>query len=142
MKQTTTWIVVTLAGFWGLAGCGDKKEQQQQQAPPPTPVSVYAASRQTASYYDELPATITAVNEVEVRPQVAGYITGIFFTEGQRGPERTEIIYHRPAAGIRRGLDQAVANLNAAKANLVRAQKDADRYHTLAQQDCGGAATR
>lgn len=134
MKQTTTWIIVTLAGFWGLAGCGDKKEQQQQQAPPPTPVSVYAASRQTASYYDELPATITAVNEVEVRPQVAGYITGIFFTEGQR-VRKGQKLYTIDQQQYQAGLDQAVANLNAAKANLVRAQKDADRYHTLAQQD-------
>jgi len=134
MKHTTTWIVVTVAGLLGLVGCGGKKDQQQQQAPPPTPVSVYAATRQMATYFDEFPATITAVNEVEIRPQVSGYITGVFFTEGQR-VRKGQKLYSIDQQQYQAGYDQAVANLNAAKANLVRAQKDADRYNTLAQQD-------
>ena len=45
-------------------------------------VNVYTVKEGSAQYYNSYPATVTAVNQVEVRPQVAGYITGIFFKEG------------------------------------------------------------
>jgi len=117
-----------------LAACGGNKNQQQQQAPPPTAVGVYTATRQSATYYDEYPATVTAVNQVDIRPQVSGYITGIYFKEGQQ-VQKGQKLYSIDQQQYRAGYDQAIANLNAAKADLVRAQKDANRYKTLAEQD-------
>jgi membrane fusion protein (multidrug efflux system) len=117
-----------------LTACGGKKDQQQQAAPPPAAVSVAKAAKQTATYYDNYPATVTALREVEIQPQVAGNITGIFFEDGQR-VKRGQKLYSIDPQQYRASYDQAVANLNVQKANLTRAQKDADRYTTLAQQD-------
>ena len=114
--------------------CGGKKDAQQQAPPPPTPVTVVKATKGNATYYDEFPATVTALLEVEIQPQVAGNITGIFFQDGQR-VRRGQKLYTIDPQQYRAGYDQAVANLNVQKANLNRAQKDADRYNTLAQQD-------
>ncbi|WP_080240185.1 efflux RND transporter periplasmic adaptor subunit [Spirosoma rigui] len=124
-------LVIGIACF--VTACGGKKEEQPQ-APPPTQVSAIKATKGTATYYDEFPATITALREVEIQPQVAGNITGIFFQDGQQ-VRKGQKLYTIDAQQYRAGYDQAVANLNVQKANLNRAQKDADRYTTLAQQD-------
>ncbi|GAA4450988.1 efflux RND transporter periplasmic adaptor subunit [Nibrella saemangeumensis] len=132
-------MCIKALGLWGiillLTGCGDKKAGQQQQGPPPpTPVTAVKASRENAVYFDQFPANVTAVKEVELRPQVAGYITGMHFQEGSR-VRRGQKLYSIDQQQYQASYDQAIANLNATKANLVRAQKDAERYNTLAQQD-------
>lgn len=117
-----------------LWACGGKKNDNAQAPPPPTPVTAVKATKGSAVYYDEYPATVTALVEVEIQPQVAGNITGIFFQDGQRVRKGQKLYTIDPQA-YRANYDQAVANLNVQKANLTRAQKDADRYYTLAQQD-------
>ncbi len=104
------------------------------QAPPPVAVTVYEASTENATYYDQYPATITALNEVQLLPQVSGYITGVYFRDGQYVSKGMKL-YSIDQQQYRAGVDQSVANLNVAKANLARAQKDADRYLDLAKKD-------
>jgi membrane fusion protein (multidrug efflux system) len=86
------------------------------------------------TYYDEYPAAVTALNQVEIRPEVSGYITGIYFKDGQHVQKGAKLytVDQQQYEGL---YDQAIANLNVAKANLVRAQEDADRYEDLAKQD-------
>ncbi len=128
----STLFILGTAGL--LVACGGKKNEQQQAPPPPTPVTAIRATTGNATYFDELPATITALLEVEIQPQVAGNITGIFFQDGQ-AVQKGQKLYTIDPQQYRAGYDQAVANLNVQKANLNRAQKDANRYNTLAQQD-------
>ena len=116
-----------------MAACG-KKEDKAQGPPPPTPVTAVKAEKGNATYYDEFPATVTALREVEIQPQVSGNITGIFFQDGQR-VRKGQKLYSIDPQQYRATYDQAVANLNVQKANLNRAQKDANRYNTLADQD-------
>ncbi|WP_080056371.1 efflux RND transporter periplasmic adaptor subunit [Spirosoma aerolatum] len=131
MKLSTYFTLLTSVA---LFACGGNKTDQQQGPPPPTPVSVAKATKGNATYYDEFPATVTALLEVEIQPQVAGNITGIFFQDGQH-VSKGQKLYSIDPQQYRASYDQAVANLNVQKANLNRAQKDADRYNTLAQQD-------
>ncbi|UFH53462.1 efflux RND transporter periplasmic adaptor subunit [Spirosoma sp. KNUC1025] len=132
MKLFTHLFLIT--GGVLLIACGGNKNDQQQAPPPPTPVTAVKAEKESATYYDAFPATVTALREVEIQPQVAGNITGIFFQDGQR-VSRGQKLYTIDPQQYRASYDQAVANLNVQKANLNRAQKDADRYNTLAQQD-------
>lgn len=114
--------------------CGDKKKNAQQAPPPPVPIAVYQVKEENATYYDQYPATLTALNEVEIRPQVSGYLTGIYFKEGQHVTKGMKL-YSIDARQYRAAYDESVANLNVAKANTARAQQDADRYNDLAKQD-------
>ncbi|WP_020602550.1 efflux RND transporter periplasmic adaptor subunit [Spirosoma spitsbergense] len=116
-----------------LTACGDKKNEQQGP-PPPTPVTAVKVTKGNATYYEEFPATVTALREVEIQPQVSGNVTGIFFQDGQH-VSKGQKLYTIDAQQYRATYDQAVANLNVQKANLNRAQKDATRYNTLAEQD-------
>ncbi len=59
---------------------------------------------------------------MELRSQVSGFITGIFFKEGdvvEKGKELYEVDRRKYVAAY----DQAVANLASADANLVKAKK-------------------
>src|SRR4051812_13253320 len=117
-----------------IASCGDKKPAQGPQAPPAVPISVYTVTEGSATYFDEYPGTVTALTEVELRPQVAGYITGIHFQDGQRVTKGMKL-YTIDQQQYQASYNQAVANLNVSKANLARAQQDADRYGDLAKKD-------
>ncbi len=135
MKYRFSKIAV-VAGIGILAACGDKKETKDAagQPPPAVPVAVTTAYKGDAVYYDEYPATITALNEVEIRPQVTGYITGIYFKDGQH-VRKGDKLYTIDQQQYRGAYEQAVANLQVSKANQARAQQDADRYQQLADQD-------
>src|ERR1700744_2603774 len=103
-----------------------KQKAAAPAAMPPTPVSVAEAKRSEAIYYDQYQGTVVALNSVELRSQVTGFITGIFFKEGevvQKGKALYEIDRRKYIAAY----DQAVANVSSAEANLVKAQKDVDR---------------
>ena len=116
-----------------LYSCGGKK----QDVPPPAPpadVETQTVAEGPASYYEEYPATVTALNEVELRPQVSGYITGIHFKDGQY-VTKGQLLYSIDQQAYQANVNQAQANLEVAKANLNRAQKDADRYLELDKKD-------
>ena len=116
-----------------LAGCGGPKRSASAD-PPPVPVTVYTVSAGEAAYYDTYPATVTPLNQVEIRAEVSGYITGIYFKDGQHvhGGEK---LYEIDQQRFKAAYDQALANLNVAKANFAKAQQDANRYRDLAKYD-------
>ena len=112
--------------------CQDKAKQNV--ALPPTSVSVATAKIADAVYYNQYQGTVVAINTVELRSEVSGFITGIFFKDGDvvtRGKELYEIDRRKYEAAYQ----QAEANLLSAHANLVKAQKDIDRYTMLLKND-------
>ena len=120
----------------GLAGiiavsCGGKNTQQKTLA---TPVTVYQVNQQQAVFYNTFPATVAALNQVDLRSEVSGYITDINFKDGQLVAKGMKL-YTVDQQQYKAVYEQAVANLNSAKANLVKAQQDADRYDQLARND-------
>ena len=123
-------IIVSLI----ICSCGARNKETQTKAPPPAAVSIEQVEKQKAIYYDEYPATVAALNQVDLRAQVTGYITGIFFKDGQR-VHTGQRLYDIDRQQNQANLDQAIANLNVSKANLAKAQQDADRYADLLRQD-------
>src|SRR6476620_2871111 len=106
-----------------LIACGDKKDSKAaQQAPQAVTVGITAVLQGSAVYYDEYPGTITALTEVQIRPQVSGYITGIYFKDGQH-ITKGQKLYSIDQQQYQGTYEQAVANLNVAKATLARAQQ-------------------
>jgi len=103
-------------------------------APPPVKVVVEAVRTGDAVYHEEYPATVTPLNEVGLRPQVSGFVTGIHFKDGDR-VKKGQLLYSIDAQLYNANYEQAVANLKVQEANLAKAQKDADRYHELAKND-------
>ncbi|QHS57420.1 efflux RND transporter periplasmic adaptor subunit [Mucilaginibacter sp. 14171R-50] len=132
MKNTYACCIAALA-LLTASSCGNKAPKQDA-ALPPTPVNVIEAKKADALYYDKYQGTVVALNAVELRSQVGGFITGIFFKEGdvvKKGAPLYEIDRRKYVAAY----EQAKANLLSAKANLSKAQKDIDRYNMLLKND-------
>ena len=115
-----------------LTACSEKKSGPA--APPPPSVVIQEASVSNAVYYDEYPATVAALNQVELRPQVSGFITGVHFADGSR-VKKGQLLYSVDQQLYAANYQQAVANLQVQEANLNKAQKDAARYHELDKHD-------
>jgi membrane fusion protein, multidrug efflux system len=116
-----------------LVSCGNKT-QQQQGPPPPVAVTVEEVKTTDATYYDEYPGTVVALNQTEIRAQVTGYITGIYFKDGAK-VRKGQPLYSIDQQLYNANLQQAQANLQVQETNLLKAQKDADRYHELDKKD-------
>lgn len=113
--------------------CGAGKKEEPK-APPPSTVSAVIVTKEKAMYFDEYPATVASLNQDDLRAQVTGYVTGIFFKDGQH-IQKGQKLYDIDRQQYQANLDQAIANLNVSKANLAKAQQDADRYADLLKQD-------
>src|SRR5580698_7010108 len=57
-------------------------KQKPPDPSPVVPVNLITVTSQKVLYYDKYPATTVALSSVDLRPQVQGYITGIYFIEG------------------------------------------------------------
>jgi len=101
---------------------------------PPTPVNLATAQKANAVFYDQYPGTVVALNSVQLRAQVSGFITGIFFKEGDVVTQG-QALYEIDRRKYQAAYLQAKANQANAEASMIRAQKDADRYNQLLKQD-------
>src|SRR6202034_3027621 len=133
MRNTLQRIgLLSLVVAFGLVSCESKPTGPA--APPPVAVNVYAVEEGNATYYDNYPGTATPLNQVDIKPQVSGNIIGIYFKDGQQ-VRKGQKLYEIDQQQYKAAVEQAIANVNVAKANLAKSQQDADRYQDLAKQD-------
>jgi membrane fusion protein, multidrug efflux system len=122
-KTLPALICFCIAGFFSCT----------HKPPPPdpvVPVNLYTVKSQKVYYYDNFPATTQALSQVDLHPQVQGYITGIFFTEGTR-VRKGQKLYEIDKSIYQDAYDQAVSNVKVAEGNMQQAKQDADRYTYL-----------
>lgn len=117
-----------------LAACGGSEQKAPQGPPPAIPVTVEAATSTDAVYYDEYPATLVAVNQTELRAQVTGYVTGVYFKDGDK-VKKGQRLYSIDQQLYNANYQQSVAALQVQETNLLKVQKDADRYHELDKKE-------
>jgi membrane fusion protein, multidrug efflux system len=113
-----------------LAGC-DEQQSQAKAAPPPAPeVTVAQPMRKMVADEEEYVGRFVAVDAVEVRARVSGYLEAIHFRDGQLVKAGDELftIDRRPFLSAR---NQAEATLEQAKANLAFADADLARGKRL-----------
>lgn len=127
MNRAIISVVLLSVAF---VSCTHKKEVPNL----PTPVNLYTVQNQSVLYYDEFPGTTQGINQVDVRPQVQGYVTKIFFKEGSH-VRKGEKLYEIDQRLFTQSLDAQKANLKVAQGNLQQAQQDADRYIYLNKEN-------
>ncbi len=133
MLSNKSIAVLTSTSLFFLFSCGNKKDKSA--APPlPTQVTIQNVKFTNAAYFDQYPGTVIALNQIELRPQVSGNITGIYFKDGDK-VSKGQLLYSIDNQLYQANYQQALAGLQVQKANLNKAQKDADRYHELDKKD-------
>jgi RND family efflux transporter MFP subunit len=121
--------VLIVAALLTLSGCGQGGQQQSGGPPPPT-VTVTKPVQRSVVDQDEYVGRFVAVDSVEVRSRVSGYLSEIHFTDGQmvKKGDLLFVIDHRP---FQIALDQMRANLAQARANLAFTEADLARGQEL-----------
>lgn len=133
-KLTLSSLLFGLAVILTACGGSDKSKQQGPPTPPPANVTTYTVQKENVNGIDSYPGTIVALNEVELRAEVNGYITAIYVSDGQK-VSKGQKLYEIDRSRYQAVYNQAKAQLQIAQANLTRTSKDAERYTRLAQQD-------
>jgi RND family efflux transporter MFP subunit len=114
-----------------LAGCGESP-QQQTSAPPPA-VAVANPVKRVVFDEDEYVGRFVAVDSVEVRARVSGYLDRIDFTDGQM-VKQGDLLFTIDKRPFHTTLDQTKANLAQARANLAFAEADLARGAQLIRE--------
>jgi len=116
--------IALLAGL--AAACGAKKAEHKS----PPPVSVSTPLVRQIVDWDEFVGRFEAIQEVEVRPRVSGYVQKVAFTDGDiiRKGQLLFVIDPRPYEAA---LAQARANVKSAEAQAANAQVELERSKIL-----------
>jgi RND family efflux transporter MFP subunit len=113
-----------------VAGCGEGGSQKKAAAPPPPTVTVAQPAKRTVSDYDEYVGRFAAVNSVEVRARVSGYLDKVNFKDGQL-VKQGDLLFTIDKRSFQIALDQAQANLTQAKSNVTYTEADLKRAQQL-----------
>jgi RND family efflux transporter MFP subunit len=111
-----------------VASCSER--QQQAGAPPPPSVTVAKPIKRTVVDYDEYVGRFTAINAVEVRARVSGYLDKLHFKDGQI-VKQGDLLFTIDKRPFQNSLDQARANLVQAQSNLAFTESDYTRGQQL-----------
>lgn len=113
-----------------LAACDQGQSQTPQAAPPPPQVTVARPVARTVVSQDEYVGRFVAVDAIEVRARVSGYLAAVHFKDGQM-VKRGDLLFTIDRRPFQATLDQARAALAQAKANLAYATSDLERAQPL-----------
>src|ERR1700694_1664594 len=113
-----------------LSGCGDKPPAQAAAAP--LPVTVAQPAKRTVTDWDDFTRRFGAVEEVQVRARVGGFVTSVEFRDGAivRAGDLLYVIDSRPFEAVAL---QADGQLSDARAKAELAKRELDRGLTLVQ---------
>src|SRR6266436_2353751 len=113
------------------AGCSSSA---QPKAPAPVEVSVAEVICKQIGDSDEFTGRLEAVNAVEVRPRVSGYLQSVHFKEGAI-VRRGELLFQIDPRPFQAEVDRLKGDLSQAKAQRSRAQSDFARAERLHNND-------
>src|SRR5580693_8240566 len=121
----------------GLSGCAGTPEEALKQ--PPTVTVSYPLQREVTDYQDYTGRT-AAVDSVQVQARVTGYLTNIYFKEGEEVKEGS-VLYEIDPRPYKAAYDSAKAQVKQNEASLALAKQDNTRFKKL-DKDQAGAVTK
>ena len=119
-----------LVAFLLLSGIGHSRAKPQTAASAPLPqVTVAEVIHQPLREWQEFTGRLQAVNTVDVRPRVSGYVDRVAFTDGAR-VKKGQLLFQIDPRPFQAEVDRLVAersrsvsDLDLAKANRARAER-------------------
>jgi multidrug efflux system membrane fusion protein len=123
-SAVTSWGIIPLVMMLA-AGCG-RQTALQQEAPPPPTVTVAPVEQRELVEWGEFTGHAEAVESVEVRPRVSGYIQKVAFQSGQL-VKKGDVLFLIDPRWNKAEFDQRQAEADRAKVQLENAKREADR---------------
>lgn len=122
-----------------LAACSGGHAQDAAALPAPEVSAAPVLVRQV-SQWDEFSGRVEAVQSVELRPRVSGYIDKVNYTEGQE-VKKGEVLFTIDARSYQAEYDRARAELARARTQAALARSESERARRLAEQQAIAAET-
>jgi membrane fusion protein (multidrug efflux system) len=117
-----------------LFGCQSSPGNGSYTAPPPQSLPVITVKTMPATTYKEFSASVEGSKDIEIRPEVDGYIERIFADEGAH-VRKGQPLFQINSRTYLAQLNNAKASLAAAKANLANAQINVSKLTPLVQNN-------
>ena len=133
LRSGTAWPWLLLSSALpiaiALAGC-NSSAQEAPNLPPPPAVSVATVVTRPVHQWDAFNGRVAAIESVDLRPRVSGYVQRVAFEEGQE-VHKGELLFVIDPRPYRAALDQAQAQLQRARAEAKLAQAQDARAQML-----------
>ncbi len=127
-NQIKALALVLATGGLLLPSCkGDANQQQGMQAPE---LAVLTVSESDESLETAFPATLEGTNDVEIRPQISGFLTKVHVDDGQR-VSKGQVLFTIDQVQLKAAVDQARASVAVAQANVNTATTNANNNKIL-----------
>ena len=117
---------IALAAF--VSACANTAAQQPP--PPPPQVAVASVIERDVTEWDEFTGRLQAVDSVEVRPRVSGYVSAVRFSEGAI-VRKGDLLFQIDPRPFQAEVDRLKAELDRARATVQRADSELARAERL-----------
>jgi membrane fusion protein, multidrug efflux system len=125
-------ILITVAVL--ASGCNSSSGNSNYGQMPPPQLPVITVNNQAATTYREFSASLEGSKDIEIRPQVDGYLEQIYVDEGAQ-VRKGQLLFRINDRPYREQLNNAKAALAAAKANLANAEINVAKLTPLVQNN-------
>ena len=132
-------VLLGLATAGGLAvallssgGCDQAETQAAAGPAAPPPVNVMVPTEQKVQEFDEFTGRIAAIDSLEVRSRVSGYIQSVGFKDGDE-VQKGQLLFQIDPRPYQAELDSAKAERGQAQAETDYAQRELERIEPLAK---------
>jgi len=126
-------VMLAIAGALSMSGCGDNAAARAAQAAPPPPqVDVAQVVARRVTEFDEFTGRFEAVERVEIRPRVSGYIASVNFAEG-REVKKGDVLFVIDPRPYEADYKHAKAQLDQARSQSELAKSERERATRLLQ---------
>jgi len=115
-------------------GCSSSAAENTGMGMPPPPLPVITITTSSATTYQEFPASLEGKVNVEIRPQVEGYLEKIYVDEGAY-VKAGQLLFKIDPRVYDEQLNNAKSNLLAAQANMEKAKVEVDRLTPLVENN-------
>lgn len=128
--RNLVWFPLALA--LGACGGGEGPPPGEQPQMPPTDVNVAQVVSREVTEWDEFNGRFAAVDAVQVRPRVQGYLTRIAFEEGSE-VKKGDLLFEIDEREYRAALARTEAEIARARTRVTLAERDMERGRKLVE---------
>jgi multidrug efflux system membrane fusion protein len=131
MKRNVITAILTLALWVAIQACS--RASAQPSATPPKIAVAEVLSRDIVEW-DEFTGRLEAVNAVDIRPRVSGYVAAVRFDEGTM-VRKGDLLFEIDARPFQAEVDRLRAELARANATVDRARSELERAKRLSSEN-------
>lgn len=125
-------VALTACSLTVLTSCGSKDQQMQMQGAPQ--IATMTISTSDAALENVYPTTIKGKTDIDIRPQVTGFITKVHVDEGQQ-VKKGQPLFTIDQVQYQAAVDQAKASVHVAQTAVETAQITADNNRKLYEKN-------